>query len=420
MTITVREHARLTTGDVPASLDRAGVSASAFDWLCELSSRIRGEAGASLLQVESRRWLRLDNYVGVLETPCGTRLEILPKHVDDARADTVGDARRLLRKMLEAALDIAPREAEQAGLERFEHPLLEWVIGRFLGALDDLVKRGIRRDYVRVEEELTFMRGQLDVARQARASPARAHRFNMRHDEFSFDRPENRLLMTALMRAAKVSRAPANWRLANEMLHLFQDVPPSRDIRADFRAWRSDRLMAHYVAIRPLCELVLGQHMPLALAGESQGISLLFPMERLFERYVGRALRANLPAGCELTEQASQKWLCELDGVGVFKLKPDFLIHRDGRIAMVLDAKWKRLDADHDQARHPLRQSDFYQLHAYGHKYLQGDGRMALIHPATSGFTQALGPYRFNESLTLMALPFDLQSGSLPPFLAID
>jgi 5-methylcytosine-specific restriction enzyme subunit McrC len=417
-TITVREYARLTTSEVSASLDQARISPTAFDWLCELSARMRGEAGASLLQVESRRWLRLDNYVGVLESPCGMRLEIVPKHVDDPRPETVQAARRLLRRMLEAALDIAPREADSAHLEMFEHPLLEWVVRRFLESLDYVVKRGIRRDYVRVEEELAFMRGQLDVAGQMRASPARAHRFSVRHDTFSVDRPENRLLKAALILVSKASREPRNWRLANEWQHVLQEVPVSRDFRADFNAWRSDRLMAHYQAVRPWCELVLGQHMPLSLAGQAQGISLLFPMERLFERYVGRALRSRLPAGLDLVEQASHKWLCKRDGgQGLFKLKPDFLICEQGRVAMVLDAKWKLLDAGDARANHNLRQSDFYQLHSYGRKYLDGSGHMALIHPLTARFSCKLGPFSFDESLSLTVLPFDLDSGSLPPFL---
>ncbi len=79
--ISVREYARLTTAAVTPSLDQAQIPSSAFDWLCRLNAHF-SRAGASLLHVQDRSWLRLDNYVGVLETPCGTRLEILPKHLD--------------------------------------------------------------------------------------------------------------------------------------------------------------------------------------------------------------------------------------------------------------------------------------------------------------------------------------------------
>ena len=41
--------------------------------------------------------------------------------------------------------------------------------------------------------------------------------------------------------------------------------------------------MAHYQAIKPWCELILNQQMPIAVSGEWRGMSLLFPMEKLFE-----------------------------------------------------------------------------------------------------------------------------------------
>jgi len=71
--VTVREFANLTTGYVAEpTLDRAQVPISAFDWLCDLNAKVR-TAGAALVQAEDRRWLKLDNYVGFLETPLYAR-----------------------------------------------------------------------------------------------------------------------------------------------------------------------------------------------------------------------------------------------------------------------------------------------------------------------------------------------------------
>ena len=74
----------------------------------------------------------------------------------------------LLRQMLECALDLPPREASEAVLQGFDAPLSEWVMARFLAALQHLVKRGVRSDYLRIEGEERFLRGQLDVVRQMR------------------------------------------------------------------------------------------------------------------------------------------------------------------------------------------------------------------------------------------------------------
>lgn len=177
--ISVREHAWLTTEPVAASLDWAQVSESAFDHLCRLSESF-SRAGARLVQVEGRRRLKLDNYVGVVQTPCGTTLEVLPKH--HAHGDNLADCRALLRKMIQAMLTLPTREVGQAPLELYDAPLSEWVMRRFLEELDVLVKRGLRFDYLRVEEEMPFLRGQLDLKVQLRQPPGKAHRFNVRHD----------------------------------------------------------------------------------------------------------------------------------------------------------------------------------------------------------------------------------------------
>jgi len=212
--VTVREYARLTTAAVaPGNLDCAQISESAFDWLCELSASFNRN-GAMLLQVEGRRALKWDSYVGVLETPCGTRLEILPKHHE--QDDCLLKSRALLRKLIQQALQLKPREASVASLELFDAPLSEWVMGQFLTELDLLVKRGVRFDYQRIEEEQRFLRGQLNVVAQMRQPPGRQHHFQIRHDVFLPDRAENRLLKLTLEQVAKSTQDAANWRLANE------------------------------------------------------------------------------------------------------------------------------------------------------------------------------------------------------------
>jgi 5-methylcytosine-specific restriction enzyme subunit McrC len=408
--ITVREHARLTTDPVASpTLDRAQVSESAFDWLCELSSSF-SRAGSSLVQIEGRRWLKLDNYVGVLETPCGTRIEILPKHFDDG--DSIDSSRRILKRMIETALDLPTRQTNEALLDLFDAPITEWVMGRFLGALDHLIKRGIRFDYVRVEDEMRYLRGQLDVAKQIRQPPGRQHLFQLRHDVFIPDRPENRLLKSALDYVAKKTTSPANWRLAQELRTLFHEVPGSNDIRADFKSWQSDRLMAHYKAVRPWCELILYQHVPLSLAGTWRGISFLFPMERLFERYVAAKLRHILAPRARVIIQAASMYLCDHNGAPKFRLQPDILVECDAT-RWVVDTKWKLLDALDTTNNYGLSQSDFYQLYTYGQRYMGGMGEMLMIYPKRTAFAKPLPVFDFGNELRLWVVPFDLENECL-------
>ena len=404
--VRVREHAWLCTEVVTPSLDCAQISVTAFDYLCDLSERF-SRGGARLAQVEGRQRLKLDNYVGVLQTPCGTVIEIVPKH--HAEGGSLSEARALLRKMLLALLDMPARQVGPAALQLFDAPLSEWVMQQFLQALDVLVSRGLRMDYARVEEELPFLRGQLNLNVQLRQPPGKGHHFHVRHDVYGPDRPENRLLKLALERVRQATQSPENWRLAQELSVRLHEVPASRQVAHDFRVWGTDRLLTHYRAVKPWCELILHQHMPLAVSGEYKGLSLLFPMEKLFERYVARWLRGALALSVEMRTPARSQSLGMHDGTPIFQLEPDIFITQGGK-CWVLDTKWKLLNEADRPGKYGLSQSDFYQLYAYGQKYLGGAGRMALIYPRTEQFTQPLKPFHFDERLSLWVLPFDLDA----------
>jgi 5-methylcytosine-specific restriction enzyme subunit McrC len=407
-TISVREYARLTTDEVTNTLDQARISESAFDWLCTKNATFT-KAGAALVLIEGRRWLKLDNHVGVLETPCGTRIEILPKHTDEA--DNPAESRRILCRMLQQVLNLPTRELGPASISVVPASLTEWVIGQFLAQLDHLIKRGVRFDYQRIEEEQSYLRGQLNAVGQMRQPPGRQHHFQIRHDVFTADRAENRLLQSALHKVCRATHDPANWRLAHELRGQFHEVRPSPDVQADLKAWRNDRLMAHYQAIRPWCELVLGRQMPMAVAGDWHGISLLFPMEKLFERYVGTWLKNAIVPGAQLEIPLRIQHLCRQGDKNMFELKPDFVVRLDNR-RWVLDAKWKRLNSMDQDSKYDLQESDFYQMYAYGQTYLKGRGQMLLIYPRTASFRTALESFRFDE-LTLDVVPFDLSADRL-------
>jgi 5-methylcytosine-specific restriction enzyme subunit McrC len=150
--------------------------------------------------------------------------------------------------------------------------------------------------------------------------------------------------------------------------------------------------------------------------GQTRGMSLLFPMEKLFESYVEACLRRQLILGAQLKTQVGSHHLCLHQDRNFFQLRPDFmLIHGDER--WIMDTKWKRLDGKfraygdvEGMQKYGLSQSDFYQLYAYGQKYLGGKGQMLLIYPKTAKFFEPLPVFHFPDDLYLWVLPFDLDA----------
>jgi len=419
-TITIVEWSYLTTATSKSSIEEQTISPDDFEWLCRLSASATKKHAAPFRRHGSIS-LQATNFVGVLEAPSGTIIEILPKHFEETAS--LGQTRALLCNMIQSAMDLPTKEIGEAHLSLFDAPLSEWVAKRFLDAFAHVVKRGIKFDYLRVEEEQRYLRGQLNMPAQLRQAPGRGAHFQIRHDVFTPDGPENRLLKTALKLVAERTQDQGNWRLAHELLSLVHELPISNRPAADFKRWRKERLMAHYDTVRPWCELILGRHMPLSVAGEWRGMSMLFPMEKLYERYVESGLRRAMSRDAVMVSQAASRFLCDYQDKGFFQLRPDMLMTQ-GERQWVLDAKWKRVNCADIENRFGLSQSDFYQLFAYGHKYLGGRGDLLLIYPATEDFSRALGPFVFSDAMRLWAVPFDLEtkklllaSDNLAPFL---
>src|SRR6185436_7923239 len=115
-------------------------------------------------------------------------------------------------------------------------------------------------------------------------------------------------------------------------------------------------LMADYATIRTLCELILLRRTPFVIAGNHRGLSMLFPMERLFEMYVLASLRKVAPSSMEISAQSGDRHLCEHDDEEWFHLRPDMIVSHGTR-RWIVDAKWKLLS--NDRARqYDLSRSD--------------------------------------------------------------
>jgi 5-methylcytosine-specific restriction enzyme subunit McrC len=398
------------------SIDLAVVTQATFEWLRELSASWHKKT--PLLEIQGDTRLKLGGYVGYLESPTGESLEILPKTQQTIPIkEDIFHLRTLLQRMLKVSRQLKPREADNAHLERMDEPLHEWVVGKFLTDLDVLVHKGLRSDYKEIEEENRFIRGRLDIVRQLRQRPGRSSWFHIRHDIFSPNTIENRLLVTALEYVRTFTNNPDNWRLANKLSLIMTDIHSYTDqktIKQSVKKWRSGRLMSIYDEVRPWCEIVLDKLNPQFQKGTYGGISLLFNMSSLFESFVGHHLKQKVQHPATIKLRASSECLVTHNQESWFRLKPDFLMEYNNQ-KYVMDAKWKLLDAskNNKKDKYDIKQSDIYQLFAYGQKYQKGKGNMLLIYPRHDGFMKPLPPFQFSSELCLWVVPFHLQEKKL-------
>lgn len=406
----------------PGKADTVGlcsVPPHVFAWLESQALRM-AEAGQTawlrLSQRRGRRVVKMASFVGVIRVPDGYQIEVLPKV---AKAIGGGDveARGLLIEMLRCLGAFRHIQTDSATLMATRMPLLEVFIGEFLHTVEYLVKRGLRSDYNPQQDNLLALRGKLQMAVHLRRNLCQRDRFFAEFDEFSPDRPENRLLHAALRRALAWTTSQTHQRLARELCFVFAEVPASPHPSADFQRVRMDRGMAHYDGALAWARLILEDESPLTGAGGHLAPSLLFPMEAVFEAFVTKHLGRQLGSAFTLRTQARTLSLVRHREQDWFRLKPDLLVQASKVNRLVLDAKWKLIDSQQATRsdKYELDQGDFYQLHAYGQNYLDGHGDVVLIYPKTDAFKQALPVFEFPKSsgLRLWVLPFCLRERRL-------
>jgi 5-methylcytosine-specific restriction enzyme subunit McrC len=400
---------------VPGIIDSEGlhgIPALVFNWL-ELQCLRTAEQGNTswlrLTQRHGRRCVQVTSFVGVIRAPDGYQIEVLPK-VGKAIGGGDKEARQLLIKMLCCLGNFRHIQTESALLAAARMPLLEVFIGEFLRSVEHVVKRGLRSNYNSRQDNLFALRGKLMVAQHLHQNLCRADRFFTEYDEFSSNRPENRLLHSALRCALALTTSQSNQQLARELCFAFSEVPTSNQTAQDFQLTRLDRGMDHYADALAWARLILEAESPLTGTGKNRATSLLFPMEVVFEAFVAKHLAKQLAQPFNLKTQARSFSLVQHQEQNWFRLKPDLLVQESGSNRLVLDTKWKLINDNkaNGTEKYGLAQTDFYQLHAYGHNYLDGLGDVILIYPRTDTFSKPLDVFDFPKStgLRLWVLPF--------------
>ena len=351
--------------------------------------------------------LQARNYVGVVQTRRGTVIEILPK-VDFVDGDE-DHTRRAFLKMLRTYRGLREAQFNETGISELRHfNMLDVFVRLFLTNLVLLTQRGLARHYSNVEDNLPRLRGRIRFQQHIRRNAANRARFYVAFDEFTADRPVNRLIHSAIHKL-RPNVHPGNQQLLHQLRICFSEVPPSERPEVDWERRWIDRSMRHYDAVMAWVGLFLFNHGLATFSGKHVNQALLFPMEEVFEDYVTDGFR-RYQRDYRVRTQGPQKAFARIDGADAFHMKPDIALVRSGEVRFVLDAKWKEIDGNAKNPKHDISQGDVYQLYSYGRKF--GCPTVALLYPRTREFVSPLR-YEFNDKvagqrLELFCFPFDV------------
>lgn len=395
-----------------------------FEWLEQRCLKDDADNTHRLLTLRNRgsvKTLQVKNYAGVISLPGNAFIEVLPK--TGRRDENIDIARQQLLMMLRTLKSFRHIATSASRVRTSKMPLMDVFIQQFIDSVQQIVRQGLKRDYLRQQDNLPWMKGKLRVSAQLSKNCVRRDRFQVEFDDYSAERPENRILKTAIDKIRRQIRDPQLLIQINSLQVYFDDISPVDDVRIAFDQVRLDRHMRHYELALAWARLILMGQSPHCMQGDANAISLLFPMEAVFESFVTAWMRHRYNDNWHVEAQVNSHTLVRLNGRGLFKLRPD--IHLRPRAKswdqpMICDVKWKMVESG--KAGLEQSQADLYQMLAYGMNYQEGIGDMLLIYPSHEGFSQPLPhPYEFSHqkenSLRLWVLPFfigdSLQSSGL-------
>lgn len=349
-----------------------------------------GDEGAGIL-ADHRHHLRARQMVGVLAAP-GCSLEILPKLDPEAPDEDAPTVRRRLVALIDLALGLEIGDGAAATMGHGAESLLEIFIRLFAERLLAQTRCGLPRQYLGCEDDLPALRGRLDVARQFTLNAVRPDRLACRYDVLSHDIALMRVMAATVVSLGKRTRLPATRRSLDELRFVLADVTLLPASALPWDQVRIDRTSRSWESLFRLARLLMGREWQ-ATGHDAHGpggVSLLFPMEKLFEQAVAALLKRALAGwGTEVAAQGGLRhclgdWA--EDGPptgGLFQTKPDILLRREGKVVAIIDTKWKRLSPDPLDRKHGVSQADVYQMMAYARVY--GCDRLMLLYPAQPG-----------------------------------
>jgi len=250
-------------------------------------------------------------------------------------------------------------EISLLGNEEFEnlHELFAHII---ITNVQKQIKRGLPRRYVMQSEELSNLRGKIDIQSSVRAMTMIRHRLVCVYDEFTEDTPGNRLIKCAiiyLLRQKDVS---------SERIHNLSFLYSSLSTIADVRYIRAPQQRAggaEYVILINICQFLLdgmlmktngGYKMQEWLSDEA--------MSSLYERFLLEYFRRH---HTRLNARSTRiEWDMEDVPTNMPEMRSDIFLTYGGK-SLIIDAKFYKITMSLNYSKKTFHSHNLYQIYTY-------------------------------------------------------
>lgn len=314
------------------------------------------------------RGVKFNHYVGVLQVGDLT-IEILPKADKNEQGNTE-IWRQALLQMLHFCKIIKIESLSKAPLTLSKHSLLDIYIHVFFYEVEQLLHRGLVKQYQTIHQQNNSLKGQIQFQKHIVQNLVHKERFFTQSSVYQSNHVLHQVIVKALKTLLNTSNSPS---IQNKCRNLLMAFPAVDDFKITSNALNKimfSQKTAHYQTAIDLSKLILLNYCPDLKSGNFDILALLFDMNKLFEHYVYYSFkRIAQKENISVTGQPSERFWQRKT------IRPDIFIEAKQE-KFVIDTKWKVVQNNkpHDD--------DLKQMYVYGHYFEAAKG--LLIYPKST------------------------------------
>lgn len=350
----------------------------AYDWIHEedigasqyaaLIRYISGKYPEENVLEQGYKRMRFINYVGVIVCS-GVRYEIIPK-VNLSKHDE----RATLMSMLSVTnfLPISFDERMKSG--EGTNDLLSVFLAIFVKQLLVELKKGVYRTYELKSDNLNVLKGSLVLSKHIQVNAFQHTKAYCSYDEYTENNLLNQLFKAALMIVQKDMEMLTSKLDLERCLGYLENIDWCYFDKKSLKHIHLDRQTERFRDALQFAKMIIENASIYRSGRQSSSFSFLFPMNLLFEQYIGVALRYVVDPRKVVSQHAEKRLLRnKKSGRENILLKPDFVIDD----TLILDTKWKSATY---RGKTSYVQADIYQMYAYVTAY-EDVYRCILLYP---------------------------------------
>ena len=254
---------------------------------------------------------------------------------------------------------------EDVASEEFEniHNLFAAILAKGIGRQ---LKQGLYREYQNRSEELSVVRGKIDMPGTIQNRLARKRVVTCEYDELTENCILNKILKTTVMLLLRHSNVDQEYKndLKKEML-FFSHVDTIDPVTIRWSSIRFQRNNSTYRMLVGICQLILEGMLLTTESGEHKLLSFVDEprMCRLYEKFILEFYRKEVS---EVTANASQiEWQLDDGGSSLLPaMQTDVMLTREEK-TLIIDAKYYSHATQVQYEKHTLHSGNIYQIFTY-------------------------------------------------------